>query len=105
MASTTPQGDSHKAVRLRATTLRAIYDSSGRRWFILGAMLLTVMGIAVWTVRHDPLAISTLFFAIAAILGTVPSIMEARNRFLHGGGGSRTESAAETDGRHSNSGT
>jgi len=66
------------------STLRALFDSSGRRWFILGVLLLVIMGAAVWTVRHDPLAISALFFAIAAILGTVPKIMIARARILYG---------------------
>jgi len=66
------------------STLRLLFDSSGRRWFILGVLLLVIMGAAVWTVRHDPLAISALFFAIAAILGTVPKIMIARARILYG---------------------
>jgi hypothetical protein len=65
-------------------TLSSLFDSSGRRWFILGSLLLVIMGVAVWTVRRDPLAISALFFAIAAILGTVPKIMEARARILYG---------------------
>lgn len=43
-------------------------------------MLLTIMGIAVWAAHRDPLAISALFFAIAAILRAVPKIMEERAR-------------------------
>lgn len=61
-----------------------MYESSGRRWFTLGVILLVIMGVAVWTVRHDPIAISALFFAIAAILKVVPEIMRARNGIVHG---------------------
>lgn len=67
-----------------AMTLRELYDISGRRWFTLGIMLLIIMGCAIWTVRHDPLAISALFIAIAAILRTVPQIMQARMAMLFG---------------------
>lgn len=38
-------------------TLRYAFESSGRRWFILGVMLLVVMGMAVWSVRDSPFAI------------------------------------------------
>jgi len=62
----------------------AAFESSGRRWFALGAILLAIMGVAVWTVRRDPLAISALFFAIAAILRVVPTIIDARRRLLDG---------------------
>lgn len=58
------------------------FESSGRRWFILGAALLVIMGAAVWAVHRDPVAISALFLAIAVILRTVPRIMEARARTL-----------------------
>jgi hypothetical protein len=80
---TTPNREPGRTI-FPAATLQALYDSSGRRWFTLGAMLLIIMGCAVWTVRHDPLAISALFFAIAGILRTVPKIMEARKTMLHG---------------------
>lgn len=79
-----PPAPSGPESTLRESTRRALFDSSGRRWFILGVLLLVIMGAAVWTVRHDPLAISALFFAIAAILGTVPKIMVARARILYG---------------------
>ena len=61
-----------------------MYESSGRRWFTLGVVLLAIMGVAVWTVRRDPIAISALFFAIAAILKVVPEIMRARTGIVHG---------------------
>ena len=82
------------------STLRYAFESSGRRWFILGVMLLVVMGMAVWSVRHNPFSISGLFFAIAAILGTVPKIMEARARILFGLAGAvrpDAEAAPEAD--------
>ena len=80
------QGDRPRARHHRAAALPPLLrliDISGRRWFFLGAMLLTIMGIAIWAAHRDPLAISALFFAIAAILRAVPKIMEERARILH----------------------
>jgi hypothetical protein len=82
---------------LSADARRSLFDSSGRRWFKLGAMLLVIMGVAVWTVRRDPIAISALFFAIAAILKTVPTIMDARTRTLYGDSPPRSRPGGEAD--------
>jgi hypothetical protein len=84
MTNRTSRSDQRAASRLTADARRSLFDSSGRRWFRLGTMLLVIMGVAVWTVRRDPIAISALFFAIAAILKTVPTIMDARTRTLYG---------------------
>jgi hypothetical protein len=62
-----------------AATFWHVWDKSGRRWFILGVMLLFDMGMAVWAVRRNPLAIAALFIAVAAVLRTVPGIMIQRN--------------------------
>lgn len=58
------------------------YESTGWRWTGLGVLLLAIMFAAVYTCRHDPIAISGLFFAIAAILHAVPPIIEARQRLV-----------------------
>lgn len=89
----TLRGDPPHTRPLPAAVLRAMYESSGRRWFTLGTMLLAIMGVAVWTVRRDPIAISALFFAIAAILKVVPEIMRARNGILFGA----TRPGSDTD--------
>lgn len=84
MTMRTLRGDPAHTRPLPPAVLRAMYESSGRRWFTLGAILLAIMGVAVWTVRHDPIAISALFFAIAAILKVVPEIMRARSEIVYG---------------------
>jgi hypothetical protein len=61
-----------------------MYESAGTHWYYLGLLLLVIMGAAVFTVRHDPLAISAIFVAIAGILRAVPSIIDARNRPICG---------------------
>lgn len=85
------------ACSIPASTLRSLYDSSGWRWFVLGAMLLVIMGVAVWNVRRDPVAIAALFFAIAAIIGRVPKIMEARTDLLYRSPRSGAEPAQDPD--------
>lgn len=80
------QRDPRRTARVSADTLPPllrVVDISGRRWFTLGLVLLTIMGLAVWAAHRDPVAISALFFAIAAILRAVPKIMEERARILH----------------------
>jgi hypothetical protein len=69
-----------------ATTLPPliwVINKSGRRWFILGETLLVVTGVAVWAARHDPIAISTLLFGIAAVLRSVPKIIQERSLPLY----------------------
>ena len=73
------------------------YQSTGNRWFILGVMLLAVMAAAVFTVRHDPMAIAALFFAIAAVLRTVPPIIDARQRLIRGSDSSNCDQAASAE--------
>lgn len=75
-------GDLAGAHGAERSPLLTLIDASGRRWFLLGTMLLTVMALAVWAAHRDPLAISGLFFAIAAILRTVPKIIQERTRIL-----------------------
>lgn len=78
-------GDRGSVRRVHSTEfspLLKLVNASGRRWFLLGAMLLIIMGLAVWAAHRDPLAISGLFFAIAAILRTVPKIIEESARCL-----------------------
>ena len=60
-----------------------VINKSGGRWFILGETLLAVMGLAVWAARHDPIAISTLLFGIAAVLRSVPKIIQERTLPLY----------------------
>jgi hypothetical protein len=74
-----------------------MYESAGRHWCWLGLFLLVIMGAAVFTVRHDPLAISAIFVAIAGILRAVPSIIDARNRPIYGRNFSNVGSAPSTD--------
>jgi hypothetical protein len=61
-----------------AATLGSLIDRSGRRWTLLGTMLLVLAALAVWTVRSDPVAIVAVLFAISTIFGKVPKIMQAR---------------------------
>ncbi|HLK43842.1 MAG TPA: hypothetical protein VKV34_10915 [Thermoleophilia bacterium] len=86
MTTQPKQRDPRRMPRVSADTLPPllkVINISGRRWFILGLVLLTIMGLAVWAAHRDPVAISALFFAIAAILRAVPKIMEERARILH----------------------
>jgi hypothetical protein len=59
-----------------------IVHRSAIHWTVLGGMLLAATSLAVWMARNDPLAISGIWIADAAILGAVPSIMHQRTRHL-----------------------
>lgn len=68
----------------KAPTLRQLYDRSGLRWSVLGALLLVVTTIGIWSAHSQPLAVAGLFMAVAGILHAVPEIMRARTYILRG---------------------
>lgn len=56
--------------------------NSGLHWTLLGMSLLATSAYATWASRGNPLAVSGIFIADAAILLRVPNIMEQRMRLL-----------------------
>lgn len=61
---------------------RSAFDSSGRRWTLLGTLLIAVMAAATVMAHHNPWAIAGIFMPIPAILRAIPAIMDARAKTL-----------------------
>ena len=84
--SSRPRHAARRSAPTRITVLPPlmwVINKSGARWFVLGETLLAVMGLAVWAARHNPLAISALMFGIAAVLRSIPRIIQERTRPLY----------------------